>query len=113
MTDPFLRSNILPLQDFRFGFLAAMNYTPSHPLWDRFFSFPSRATPAIHEGASSAPSEQAKTGNCLIFNEFSNTSPPLPPSAPSFRLPAANLYPVGSGSAAIRRTMLPNSRRVR
>jgi hypothetical protein len=38
---------------------------------------------------------------------------PLPPSCPVCSPSAAVSHPIGGGSAAIHRTMLPNSRRVR
>jgi hypothetical protein len=53
-----------------------------------------------------------KAGNQLFFGEISDTSPPLP-SVSKCLLPVASLYPTGTASASIRRTMLANNRRVR
>jgi hypothetical protein len=47
-----------------------------------------------------------------MSNDFSYTSP-APSLLRPFCLPAAAPYPLGKGSAFIRRTMAPKSRRVR
>lgn len=63
------------------------------------------------EGARFASSGHRRTSKCLIPSDFSYTSPPpfLRPAC----LSAAAPYPVGTASEAIRRTMLPNSLRVK
>jgi hypothetical protein len=77
-----------------------------------FPGFRPRATPAARKESSSASFEYGRTRKCLISSDFSYTSP-----SSSFLRPVcspdAAPYPVGKGSAAIRRTMLPKSRRVR
>jgi hypothetical protein len=78
-----------------------------------FSSFPSRATPAAHKGASPASSGYGKTGNCHIFKQFLSHL-----FVPSLLRPVwfpfgAAPYPASTGKASIRRTMLPKSRRVR
>jgi len=52
------------------------------------------------------------TPQCLIPCDFSYTSPPLS-LLRAVCLPAATPYPVAAGSAAIRRTTLPNRLRIR
>ena len=99
-------------QDFHFAILADIDYISNHLHLDPFVSFfPSRATPAAQEGATPGCSRRAKAWKCFISSGFSDT---LSVSFPFARLvsPAA-AYPVGTASAAIRRTMLTNSRRVR
>jgi len=64
------------------------------------------------ERAGAASSRYRKTRKGLISSDFSHTSPSSS-FLRHFCLPAAVPYPVCKGSAAIRRTMLPNSRRVR
>jgi hypothetical protein len=97
--------------DFHFGILDAKQPTPNRIRSYFFSSFPCRATPAAHEGASRAPSEYRKTRSCLILERFSDISPSSLIS--TYSLASRCTYPVSSGGAAIRATMLPNSRLVR
>jgi hypothetical protein len=87
-------------------------YTQSPPL-GLFGSMPSIPSDSGDPGrGQSCLFRYRKTRNCLIFKRFPrhlSVSSSLHPVS----FPAAAPYPVGKGSAAIRRTMLPNSRRVR
>src|SRR5882762_7872888 len=56
--------------DFHFGILDAKQPTPNRIRSYFFSSFPCRATPAAHEGASRAPSGYRKTRSCLILERF-------------------------------------------
>jgi len=52
-------------------------------------------------------------GTATARSDFSDTSPSLASLGRDFFfLPGGFCYPAGNGSAAVRRTMLPNSRRV-
>ena len=99
-------------RDFRFGFLAAIDCTFNRLRWSRFFILSISSDCRGPERFGAASSGYRKTRKYLISSDFSHTSP-----SPFFLrpvcLPAAVPYPVCKGSAAIRRTMLPNSCRVR
>ena len=100
-------------QDFRFGLLATSDPTSNRLHWSRFsgFSIPSDSSgPGRGQLCSSG---YVKAWKCLISSNFSDTSP-----SPSLLRPvwfpfAAGPYPAGTGRPSIRRTMLPNRRRVR
>jgi len=97
-------------QDFRFGPPGTAEYTPNRLRWSRFFglSYPERLQPA-REGAASALSWYVRTWKRLIFKRFLRyLSVPSPHPVPFLAA-----YPAGIGTAAIRRTIAPNSRRVR
>src|SRR6266850_1020971 len=68
-------SNLELFWDFHFGILDAKQPTPNRIRSCFFSSFPCRATPAAHEGASRAPSGYRKTRSCLILERFSDISP--------------------------------------
>src|SRR5258706_225307 len=97
--------------DFHFGILDAKQPTPNRIRSCFFSSSPCRATPAAREGASRAPPRFWKTRNCLILKRFLRHLSVFP----DFDLFACQprTYPLSSGSAAIRATILPNSRLVR
>jgi hypothetical protein len=75
--------------------------------------FPSPATPAVQVGANSGSSGYGQTRKCLISSDFSYTPPSPTSSLTDFPATAVFTYPAGTASAAIRRTILPKSRRVR
>jgi hypothetical protein len=54
--------------------------------------------------------KKTEAGNPLIF---SDTAPSLPSFCAKFGSYQLSIYPVGTGSVSIRRTMLLNNRRVR
>jgi len=88
-----------------------VEYTSGGIFWDLFLSlFSFRATPKAHQGANSGSSGYRRTQKCLISSSFSDTYPSTPFLHPVCFTAAA--YPVGTGSAAMRRTMPANSRRV-
>src|SRR3970282_660871 len=99
-------------QDFRFGFLATIDCTSHRLRWSRFFHpFHPERLQRPWKGPALPPPRTEKPRSAS-FQAISHT--PLRP--PSFLRPvclAAAPYPVGKGSAAIRRTMLPNRRGVR
>src|SRR5882762_213277 len=64
--------------DFHFGILDAEQPTPNRIRSYFFSSFPCRATPAAHEGASRAPSRFWKTRSCLILKRFLRHLPVFP-----------------------------------
>jgi hypothetical protein len=78
-----------------------------------FSSLPSRTTPAAHPGARPASSGYGNPSHGLLckplLRHLSIPSRLRPVGFPCGSAP----YPAGTGSAAIRRTMLPKSRRVR
>src|SRR3977135_4146270 len=98
--------------DFHFGILDAEQPTPNRIRSYFFSSFPCRATPAAHEGASRAPPRFWKTRNCLILKRFLRHLSVFPLIS-TYSLASRRTYPLSSGSAAIRATILPNSRLVR
>lgn len=59
----------------------------------------------MREHAVPLPSKR-KPGTASLSTDFSDTLSSLPPFFTDFRLPAARLYPVGTASAAMRRTEL-------
>jgi hypothetical protein len=99
-------------QDFHFGFLATIDYT-SDRLCGSVFSI------------LSIPSDSSGRGRGPALPRPGTENPEVPHSkrflghlsVPFFLRPVcfsvAAPYPVSKGSAAIRRSMLPNSRRVR
>ena len=100
-------------QDFRPGFLATPDCTSNRLRWSRFsHAFHHQRLRRPEEGASSVSSGQGNTQKCLIPSDLSYTSPPRSFLRPDCLLAAAR-YPPGKGSAAIRRTIAPKSRRVR
>src|SRR5664280_1600014 len=99
-------------QDFHFGFLATIDYTSARL---RESVFPILSIPSDSSGRGRGPglprpgTENPEVPDSKRFLRHL--------SVPSFLRPvcfsAAAPYPVSKGSAAIRRSMLPNSRRVR
>jgi hypothetical protein len=93
--------------------LASIDCTSNRLRWSRLFHpFHHVRLKRSRRGGHLFRPQVRQTERCLIQSDFAYTSP-----SPSFLRPvcfsAAAPYPVGKGSAAIRRTMLSNSRRVR
>jgi hypothetical protein len=65
------------------------------------------------ERARSASSWYEKSPSTFIPSDFSDTLPSHPPFFQPVSFPAAPAYPVGSGSAQMRRSVAANTRRVR
>ena len=82
---------------------ALENHGPEQPLLD--------IRDALERSVGAAGEAKLKTA--VFSRPSSHTSPSLRPFFARSSLSAANLYPAGIGSAPIRRTMLPNKRRVK
>ena len=97
-------------RNFHFAFPATDQYAPSCLRRVRFFA--SVSIPKARADWKGPPPGQ-KVGYCFVFKRFlGHLSLNSPPSS---RLvsPGCRAYPAGSSKARIRRSMLPNRRRVR
>ena len=100
-------------RDFHFGTRHEASIRPIAFLRSSGFGFSLRGVVFPPQGAVFACRKNPKPGNSVFSAHSTNTSPSLAPGSHSFALPIAFLYPLATASAPIRRTMLPNSRRVR
>jgi hypothetical protein len=104
-------------RDFHFGHPDFIQYRPKrHPLVLRAAFFFPEPFPTLQDGAP-ALLAKSKTANFLLFNAFhkrpqTRVRPPRPGRLISL-VSSPSCYPVATASAPIRRTMLPNNRRVR
>ena len=97
-------------RDFRFGPLKIDSMLhPQTPAATTFFSRP----PMRHKGSTAARRGMNSEGNGAFPGIVSNTSPLLCLSFAGFPRSAVARQPVGTGSAQIRRSIAPNSRRVK
>ncbi len=96
-------------QDFRFGVLGKRSVNPLARCRPHF-----RSSHASGRFGHWPHPLQAESAGTLIRSarDFSNTSPSPLPVPPGFSLHAAH-YPVDNGSDSIRRSIAPNSRRVK
>src|ERR1022692_3030293 len=105
-------------QNFHFGTQVARSIhliASFAAIQSKFISHPVEfSTYRMPQNRDSAPAGAPEPGNSCRPTAGKET-PSRPPSflRQDFDLPAAKLYPAGTGSASIRRTMPPNSRRVR
>src|ERR1035437_9266656 len=101
-------------RDFHFG---TRHHASIHPIaFLRSFGFGFSSLGAVFASPrrSFRLPQKPKTGKLRIFSTFhKHLSEPHLPGRIISPLPVAFLYPLATASAPIRRTMLPNSRRVR